>query len=108
MIRYLKKILKSKYFNLLLLFSLISGPIILIILPSAFFDHGQSICISVTLFNRECYACGITRAIMHLIHLEFKEALDYNKLVVLVFPLLVILWIKMIFSLLGKKILKWL
>ena len=40
--------------------------------------------------------------------IEFKEAIDYNKLVVLVFPLLVILWIKMIFSLLGKKIFKWL
>lgn len=66
----------------------------LIILPSNFFDSGQSICLSVLLLNRECYGCGMTRAIQHLIHFEFEMAYNYNKLSFVVFPLFVYLILK--------------
>ncbi|MFM6935572.1 MAG: DUF2752 domain-containing protein [Flavobacteriales bacterium] len=66
----------------------------LCLLPASFFDHGQSICLSVLLFNKECLGCGMTRAIQHLIHVDFESAWKFNKLVVLVAPILCFLWIK--------------
>lgn len=65
--------------------------IVLLFLPADYFDSGQSICVSVLLFDLQCYACGLTRAIQHLIHFEFREAYDLNRLVVVVFPLIVYL-----------------
>ena len=69
-------------------------PIIVLVLPIDFFDgKDNSICLSVNLLNIECYACGITSAIMHLIHLDFETAFAYNMLSFLVFPSLSILWL---------------
>ena len=106
------KVMVIKYFNnlkvkILFLLILFSIPIILFILPPTYFDDGQTICLSVIFFDLECYGCGMTRAIMHLMHFELFKALEYNKLVILVFPLLLLWWLKLVFSLFGKKILKW-
>lgn len=68
--------------------------IVLLILPADYFDTGHATCVSVLLLNRECPGCGMTRAVQHLIHFEFKEAFEFNKLSFVVFPLLVymLLW----------------
>lgn len=75
-----------KSFNYIKLASLFIIPIILLILPATYFDTGESICVSKVVFNIECYGCGMTRAMMHLIHFNFKEAWDYNKISYLVLP----------------------
>ena len=88
----LKKIINSKYkfyFSGLLLI-----PLVLLVLPADFFDTGRAVCLSVVLFGKTCYGCGITRAVHHLIHLEFLEAYNFNKLVVIVFPLISYLYLK--------------
>ena len=88
----LKKIKNSKYkfyFSGLLLI-----PLVLLVLPADFFDTGRAVCLSVVLFGKTCYGCGITRAVHHLIHLEFLEAYNFNKLVVIVFPLISYLYLK--------------
>ena len=64
-------------------------PILLVILPSDYFDRGNSICLSLFLFDTECYACGMTRAIQHLIHFDFLTGYNYNKLSIIVLPLLI-------------------
>ena len=87
-----KSIRGSKTWYGLILFVLLLVPIVLIVLPSDFFDGGQSLCLSTLIFNQSCYACGLTRATQHLIHLEFAEAYKFNKLSFLVFPLLIWLW----------------
>jgi hypothetical protein len=69
-------------------------PIVLWLLPASFFDQGQSLCLSVLLFDKECFGCGITRAIQHAIHFDFYTAWNYNKLVVIVLPVLFFLWLK--------------
>ena len=101
------KLTEKKSFKILLFITLLLIPIILFILPYNYFDHGESVCISLMLFDVECYGCGMTRAVMHLIHFDFNEAIAYNKLVILVFPLLILWWLKTILSLTGKKILRW-
>ena len=78
--------------------------IILLILPKEFFDQGQSVCLSVVLFDKKCYGCGMTRAIQHLIHFDFKGAAFYNKLSFIVFPLLVYMLVKeLLFNNKSKK-----
>ena len=81
----MKNSLYKMYLGILVLI-----PIVLVILPADFFDTGETICLSVMFFDKQCYACGITRAIQHLIHLDFLIAYSYNKLSVLIFPLLII------------------
>lgn len=78
-----------QYIKLILLILI---PITLLILPANFFDNGKSVCLSVMLLDIECYGCGITRAIMHLIHFDFEEALYYNTLSFVVLPLLIYVW----------------
>ncbi len=67
-------------------------PIVLLLLPSDYFDNGKSYCLSVLILNKECYACGMTRAIMHLIHFDFQNAYYYNVLSFVVFPVLAFIW----------------
>ena len=67
-------------------------PVILLLLPAHQFDTGTSLCLSKLLLNTECYGCGMMRAIMHLIHLDFSTAFHFNKLSFIVFPLLSYLW----------------
>lgn len=77
---------------------LIVIPIILVLLPENYFDTGKSLCLSKLLFNQECYACGLTRACMHLINLNFEKAFEYNMGSLIIFPLLCVLWIIWIYQ----------
>ncbi|MCE3297156.1 MAG: putative transrane protein [Crocinitomicaceae bacterium] len=73
---------------------LVALPIFFLFLPASYFDHGQSLCPSKSLLDIECPGCGITRAIQHLIHLDFHAAWEYNKLSFFVLPLFGFLWIR--------------
>ncbi len=79
--------------------------IVLVLLPADFFDGGPAICLSRVLLNLECYACGMTRACMRLIHFRFAEAGEYNRLSYLVMPLLCWVWLNEVFQS-GKILLK--
>ena len=91
--------LKYKYYKTVakLLFIVLT-PIILLLLPASFFDKGPTLCLSQLLLHRECYACGLTRGIMHLIHLQLEEAYAYNMLSFIVLPLLIVIWIQWFFK----------
>jgi len=82
------------YINIVALVFIVVTPIVLLLLPADFFDHGKSICLSVLLLNKQCPACGMSRACMHLIHGGFEDAYAYNMLSFVVFPLLCIIWVQ--------------
>lgn len=82
---------------------IILAPIVLLFMPKSFFDKGESICLSVLLANTECYACGMTKAVMHFIHLDFAKAWEFNKLSFIVVPMMFAMWIKAIYDIQGKK-----
>jgi Protein of unknown function (DUF2752) len=89
--------MKTNYKRIFAIVKIILGitiPLILLILPSDYFDNGSSKCLSVMLLDVECYGCGMTRAIMHMIHGEFMEAFYFNMASFIVLPLLVYLWVK--------------
>lgn len=79
-------------FNKLWLAALLLTPVVLLILPANFFNEGPAICPSKVLFNLECLGCGMTRAVMHFIHLDFDSALFYNQGSIVVAPGLVVIW----------------
>lgn len=84
----------KKLLLLIYLLGLVFIPLVLIFLPSNFFDNGESVCVSVLLFDQECPGCGMTRGVQHLLHFDITTAYEYNKLSLLVLPLLVFLWVK--------------
>ena len=61
--------------------------------PINHFDEGESVCLSVVFFDMECYACGMTSALKHLLHFDFELAFAYNMASFLVFPILGLLWL---------------
>jgi Protein of unknown function (DUF2752) len=82
----------------------ILAPFVLLLLPKTFFDNGESICLSKMLAGMECYACGLTKGVMHFIHFDFKAAWEFNKLSFIVVPLLFPLWLKAFYELKGKQL----
>lgn len=94
----------KKYFNLLSNIITIVAPIILLFLDKEYFDKGESICLSVVLSGYKCYACGMTKAVMHFIHFDFVKAWEYNKLSFIVVPMLFGMWVKAIYDIQGKRV----
>jgi len=83
----------KKYQDKIWLGLLLIQPIVLWLLPGDFFDNtGVEICPSKFLFNIECFGCGMTRAVMHMHHFEFEDAIFYNYGVVAIYPALVVVW----------------
>ncbi len=69
-------------------------PLAFIMIPTSWFERRRSICLIRHLFSIKCPGCGMTRAISCVFHGNFKGAFHYNKLVVLVFPLLCYMWLQ--------------
>jgi hypothetical protein len=67
-----------------------------------FLNQQHSICLFKNIFGKECYGCGITRAVISVIQFNFTAAWHYNKLVVAVFPLLLYLWAKYLLQIFKK------
>jgi hypothetical protein len=85
-------LIKKLYFG-----GLVVLPLILVLLPANYFDTGQSLCLSQLFFQKECFGCGITRAVQHFIHFEFAQAWKFNKLVVIVIPITVFIWLQQVY-----------
>ena len=81
----------SRCVKLLLLILL---PIVLYAIPAESVFNGKSICVFTNIFGIECWGCGITRAIFSALYFRFTEAWEYNRLVVIVLPLLMFEWLK--------------
>jgi hypothetical protein len=82
-------------------------PIILLILPADYFDHGAVVCPSKRYLDMECPGCGITRAIQHAIHFQFTESCSYNKGVIFILPMLAMVYIHVLGRILNKNWLSW-
>lgn len=70
--------------------------IVFYFVPIKFIGETYPICLFKILLNKECIGCGTTRAVWSILHFKFYDALEYNMLIILIFPLLVgcvIYWI---------------
>jgi len=94
--------LSEKQFVLLKIVIIIFAPILLIVVPTAYVENGPSICIFKNIFNFDCPGCGMMRAISCVFHLQFIKAFNYNKMIIIIFPLLTYIYIKYIIFLYRK------
>ena len=73
-------------------------PFLLSVVSIEALDGKQTICLFKNIFGHECYGCGITKAVLSVIQFDFVKAFNYNKLIVVVLPLIIYFW--------GKEIIK--
>lgn len=79
-------------------------PVVLYGIPLEWITRGGcTICLFHNIFGRECYGCGMTRALFSLLHLDFSAAWGYNKLGVIVAPLLLYLYVKELVKTIGAR-----
>jgi hypothetical protein len=70
-----------------LIYSVVGGYFILSLLLFSFFDINIGIpCLFTLLFGFHCWGCGMTHAILELMHLDFTGAYQANPLVFVVVP----------------------
>jgi len=58
------------------------------LVPPTVLERLPTLCLFRNLTGWECPGCGMTRAILSLLRGDLATALHYNRMVVLVFPLL--------------------
>jgi hypothetical protein len=76
---------KSQIFKFILVFVLL---VIFYNIPKNYLGDTYPICLYRIIFNQNCWGCGTTRAIWSIIHFNFNQAFEYNKLIIITFPLL--------------------
>jgi len=69
------------------------APIIMILTPISSIEN-KSFCLYTNLLGFHCPGCGMTRAMFSIMHFQFNIAIRYNKLVILVFPILIYYWMQ--------------
>ena len=82
--------------------TIILGPFLFLLLPINYFDFGTSICPSKVFLDIECLGCGLTRGVMHLIHLDFQGAWQFNKLSFLIVPMGCLFWVNILVKVLKR------
>jgi hypothetical protein len=84
--------LKNRFTIKLIL--LILFPLFVYLIPLSSIENSHSICLFKNIFDFNCLGCGITRAILSAIHFDFDKAFQYNKLFIIVLPILCFLYLK--------------
>lgn len=84
----IKKILP--YIEFIILFL----PLFLPFVSLNWLESKETICVFSNLTGIDCFGCGITKSLIAILKLEFTKAFQYNKLVIIIAPLLFFVWIK--------------
>jgi len=85
-----------KYLSIGKIIILSAIPFVFMLIPPSFFTDGTSLCLIKNLSGVNCPGCGTIRAISSIFHFQFIEAWNYNKSIIIVFPLLGYIWFKFI------------
>ena len=80
-------------------------PLVLIysFLPQNVFNALGPNCFFKSIFEVECFGCGMSRAIRELVRLQFGAALELNPISPLVFALIVVLFLSEALIILKKE-----
>lgn len=71
-------------------------PMVLFLLPLHWLEGFGTVCLIKNITGYECPGCGMSHAVISVIHGNFSDAFNYNKLVIVIFPLLSYIWLKKI------------
>ncbi len=95
--------IRNSIFKHLLSILIVLTPLLLYFIPIEWVNKQPSICLFKNIFGFDCYGCGITRAIICGVQLNFKSAIEYNQMILLVFPILSYIWVKTAISLVKSS-----
>ncbi|MCB5253780.1 MAG: DUF2752 domain-containing protein [Candidatus Cloacimonetes bacterium] len=70
----------------------------LILLPVESIAFGHNLCIHKAITHKSCPGCGMTRAFASCLQGNIRQAIDYNRLIIIVFPLMVFILLKKLYS----------
>ena len=82
---------------------IIVNVILLLVLYIIPIDNNINICIYKIITGKECWNCGMTRAFLSILHLNFNDAIYYNKKVIFIFPLTIFVYIYSWYKYITKK-----
>jgi hypothetical protein len=74
------------------LLAYLAMPALLLALSPAALDDAPSICLWRWLAGHDCPGCGITRALVCTSHMQWRQALAFNPMVMIVAPGLALAW----------------
>ena len=69
-------------------------PLVFFLVPTSWLVERRSICLIYHVFGVRCPGCGMVRALSSAAHGDFRRAVRYNPLVVVVLPLLCYVWLR--------------
>ena len=72
---------------------LVVNIILLLVLYNIPINNEETICVYKNITGKDCFNCGMTRAFLSVIHFEFEKAYQYNKNVIIVFPLTILVYL---------------
>jgi hypothetical protein len=75
----------------------------LALVPLDWLSGQKTICLFKNIFGFDCIGCGITKAVISAVQLDFNRAYDYNKFIVVVLPLLIFVWLKRVLLIFGEQ-----
>jgi hypothetical protein len=78
-------------------------PVALYFIPLNWLGKQPTICLYKIITGHNCYGCGMTRAVLSAMHFQFENAYHFNKLVIIVLPLLIYIWAKTAINLWKKS-----
>lgn len=88
------KLLSYRIKDIVWIVALLSVALVVALFPMESMDEGSTLCLWTNLTGKNCYGCGISRAIIYFFRGDFTTAFHYNRLVILVAPLLLFYWLK--------------
>jgi hypothetical protein len=74
--------------NLKKLFLVIFLGTIFFFMPKIYLGDTFPLCLYRIILNKKCIGCGTTRAVWSILHLNFNDAYEYNKMIIITFPLM--------------------
>jgi hypothetical protein len=78
-------------------------PLVLFFIPLDWLNKQHTICLVKNIFGVNCFGCGITRAVISGIQLDFDKSFEYNKMVIIVLPLLIYVWCSKLINLIRTE-----
>jgi hypothetical protein len=78
-------------------------PLVLFFIPLDWLNKQHTICLVKNIFGVNCFGCGITRAVISGIQLDFNKSFEYNKMVIIVLPLLIYVWCSKLINLIRTE-----
>jgi hypothetical protein len=73
---------------------LIAAPLSIALVSPAWVNAGPALCPHKLFTGADCMGCGLTRAMVALLHGHPSEAFAYNKGIVVAAPVLAFFWLK--------------